>query len=132
MGFLKFLVHLLGWITNNIRPICRLQLCTKCPLRRCTHFSSDITSPWITQQSSAGKCAHRHASARRERHEKEVDIANVDYTIYVITHGHYSVIHLGTLLLLVRRSLYPIHSLKKQEYLLYPFTSIPFIIIVTN
>ncbi len=39
--------------------------------RRCTHFSSDITSPWITQQYSVRKCAHRHASARRERHENE-------------------------------------------------------------
>ena len=38
--------------------------------RRCAHFSSDITSPWITQQLLVVKCAHRRASARQVRHEK--------------------------------------------------------------
>ena len=32
---------------------------------RRAHFSTDITTPWNTQQLSVGKCAHRRASARR-------------------------------------------------------------------
>ena len=31
------------------------------------HFSIDFTPSWITQQISVEKCAHRGASARRER-----------------------------------------------------------------
>ena len=33
---------------------------------RCAHFSLVISPSWITEQISAGKCAQRGASARRE------------------------------------------------------------------
>jgi len=34
---------------------------------RWAHFSTVISPSWITEQMSVGKCAHRGASARRER-----------------------------------------------------------------
>ena len=64
-----------GNVTYSALLLCPCLFCPNDNVRRSrradgprsAHFSTVISPPWITQQISVGKCAHRGASARWER-----------------------------------------------------------------
>ena len=77
--FLELCVSFSVWVCELVRKLGALLLCpclfhpsdnvwrsqrTDAP--QCAHFSTVISSSWITEQISLWKCIHRGASARRE------------------------------------------------------------------